>query len=369
MRSLFLVLIGLFFYSNTLKAQISNQHAQATINCSECHTCSIPTFKNPCLKLFPDFRREGLTIFNTSSDAPELIRIDTLSMEYEASIFTHKLHAEMSDMAGGCISCHHLNPPGKILSCIKCHEAGTKTDLTKPGLKGAYHRQCLNCHKEWSSKTICTVCHLKKGDTESSDKTEYIGKSHEKRQVPAKRVYQTGEKDRPFVTFYHDEHNSLFGIKCADCHKNESCNRCHDKNENNAAAEKYPHENCINCHLRQTENDTECQKCHSTKESPPFSHTAKGWELNTFHKPLSCQSCHTANVFKKISTNCLSCHSSWKNNVFDHNVTGLKLDENHIDNVCSDCHKGMNFNKKPYCNDCHDNYSFPVYKPGEIIKY
>ncbi|MEJ5168919.1 MAG: phosphoribosylaminoimidazolesuccinocarboxamide synthase, partial [Arcobacteraceae bacterium] len=36
-----------------------------------------------------------------------------------------------------------------------------------------------------------------------------------------------------------------------------------------------------------------------------------------------------------------------------------KLDDNHIDFECSDCHKKMNFNKKPVCDDCHNNFIYP----------
>lgn len=369
MRLLKITFIAMVWSCINLMAQTPAHHAQANINCKECHSCEIPTHSNPCLTLFPDFRREGITIHDTAKDAPELFTIDTLSNIYEPSIFTHKLHAEMAAMSGGCASCHHFNPPGKILSCVNCHEAGKRTDLSKPGLKGAYHRQCLNCHREWSHTTNCTVCHELKGAGKVTDKSEFVGKSHEKMQIPFKLVYQTDEDDNPIVTFYHDEHNKMFGIECAECHKNESCSRCHDKSEDAKKVEKDPHENCINCHAESIDDDTKCQKCHSTKEKPRFSHATVGWKLNKFHEKLSCKACHVNNQFKKQSTNCLSCHKAWKNNQFEHSVTGLKLDENHIDNDCSDCHTDMNFNKKPYCNDCHDNYSFPSQKPGKIIKY
>lgn len=366
MKTLILSIFSFLLISSFLQAQVPAHHAQAKINCQECHSCEIPTHKNPCLKLFPDFRREGITINNTAADAPELITIDTLSSEYEASVFTHKLHAEMAAMSGGCASCHHFNPPGKILSCVNCHEAGKRTDLAKPGLKGAYHRQCLNCHREWSHTTNCVVCHELKGSEKIADKSEFVGKSHEKMVIPGKIVYKTDD-DNPIVTFYHDEHNKLFGLGCADCHKNESCSRCHDKSEKAAAVEKDAHDNCVNCHEKAV--DDNCEKCHAQKEKPGFSHAKTGWALNRFHNQLSCKSCHVKGTFTKLNNSCISCHKGWKNNDFEHSVTGLKLDEDHIDNDCTDCHKNLNFVKKPDCSDCHDDYAFPKQKPGKIIKY
>ncbi len=352
-----------------LSAQSSGTifHAQANIDCQKCHSCDIPTHKNPCLKLFPDFRREGITVKNSAEEAPELITVDTLSNIYEPTIFTHRLHAEMAEMAGGCASCHHFNPPGKVLACVDCHEPSMqRTDLSKPSLKGAYHRQCLNCHRDWSHTTNCIVCHARKGSSDVDNKSEYLGKSHDPLVVPSKLVYEV-DADGPIITFYHKQHNELFGLGCAECHTNESCSRCHDTSSKEVSVEKDIHANCIDCHEQAI--DDNCEKCHADNERAPFDHSNTGWALNKYHKDLRCQSCHVNNQFTELNTNCLSCHKGWKNNEFEHVVTGLQLDEDHIENDCSDCHINYNFNKKPFCNDCHDNYSFPKQKPGKLIKY
>ena len=141
-------------------------HAQMFLDCKECHVCNTPTYEKPCLKIFPEFTRErGITVHHSAEDAPEILKIDGLSKLYEPSIFTHKLHAEMAGMSGGCISCHHHNPPGRIAACRQCHNPYvTGTDLNKPGLKGAYHRQCLNCHRQWSHTNECFVCHAEKSN-------------------------------------------------------------------------------------------------------------------------------------------------------------------------------------------------------------
>ena len=341
-------------------------HSQFNLNCKECHGCDIPTHKNPCLILFPEFRRQGMTVLQSAEETPELIVIDKMKDEYEPTIFTHRLHAEMASMSGGCESCHHFNPPGKILSCESCHEKERSRELRKPSLKGAYHRQCLDCHLEWSHTTNCTVCHEKRG-SKFEDKKEFLGKSHEKLVVPKKIVYQTPEADDPIVTFFHDDHSGKFGLKCSVCHSNESCNRCHDQDRGVAKIEKEEHENCSLCH--EAEIDDDCEKCHMAEESSPFSHETKGWKLNRFHQDLKCESCHKDNNFQKIAKKCLSCHKEWNKGQFDHKITGLILDEDHVDHDCKDCHIQSNFDSKPSCEACHDDeFSFPASLPGTRIK-
>lgn len=68
-----------------------------------------------------------------------------------------------------CAGCHHnapatVNPP----KCGSCHaKPFTETDSAKPGLKAAYHGQCMGCHTEMKlekpAATNCVACHeLKK---------------------------------------------------------------------------------------------------------------------------------------------------------------------------------------------------------------
>ena len=120
----------------------------------------------------------------------------------------------MADMSGGCTYCHHFNPPGKVLACAECHEAALlRDDINKPGLKGAYHRQCLDCHRTWSHKTDCVMCHERKveGQTDEQElnlKAELIKKSHSAVKVPKKIVKETEYEDGPLVTFFHKLTNS-----------------------------------------------------------------------------------------------------------------------------------------------------------------
>lgn len=99
------------------------------------------------------------------TDIPETITLDILSKRYGPVEFSHRYHAEM---AGDCVSCHHHSEKGSTPACGECHEPitvyhykGSERE-TGIGLKGAYHRQCLGCHKEMESGPVgCTDCHEK----------------------------------------------------------------------------------------------------------------------------------------------------------------------------------------------------------------
>jgi len=97
------------------------------------------------------------------TNIPETITLDILSKRYGPVEFSHSYHAEM---AGDCASCHHHSAKGVTPACGECHEPitvyyykGSERE-TGIGLKGAYHHQCLGCHKEMESGPVgCTDCH------------------------------------------------------------------------------------------------------------------------------------------------------------------------------------------------------------------
>ena len=41
-------------------------------------------------------------------------------------------------------------------------------DLRQPSLKGAYHRQCINCHLDWSHENACGFCHEQAPDKKAA---------------------------------------------------------------------------------------------------------------------------------------------------------------------------------------------------------
>lgn len=121
---------------------------------------------------------------------PDVVKIDALADQYQPSEFPHgqiilKMVENMKDseLAAAfhqtpqtiCESCHHNSPdvvqgPDGGFSypkCGSCH--GKPFDPAKPdvpGLKGAYHGQCIDCHQamelEKPKATDCEACHKKK---------------------------------------------------------------------------------------------------------------------------------------------------------------------------------------------------------------
>ena len=126
---------------------------------------------------------------------PDSAVLDSLAEFYEPVQFNHTMHVELAE--GKCAQCHHhttgavpLEPrclqghkggaDGGVYACRDCHSskrfeadylAGLDGErqryhLDKPGLKGAYHHNCLGCHTENGGPTGCQDCHVRnaKGD-------------------------------------------------------------------------------------------------------------------------------------------------------------------------------------------------------------
>jgi hypothetical protein len=352
-------------------------HSKLQIRCQTCHNCGIPTKDEPCWVACP--RENMITIYLKPEQTDELIIIDHISDRYGPVYFSHKLHAQMSVMYGGCENCHHHNTLEQVLKCNSCHEPSRqREDVSIPDLKGAYHRQCVDCHREWSHETGCNVCHtLKKNLDETKHdhiRKRYAGKNHPPILEPTDINYQTNSDKGKIVTFYHDDHTQKFGLKCSNCHKQEGCTSCHDVNKvisdksrtvsDNKTFEEH-HKRCMSCHTK----DEQCSSCHSNTRLESFNHTVKtGWVLNEYHVKLSCVRCHGSKLpYKKVDNNCSSCHQGWNKQTFKHSVTGLQLNETHLDLGCEDCHLDRNFAVKPNCKNCHEDYSFPKQKPGKLI--
>lgn len=356
----------------------TKNHSLQGLTCKTCHTCEVPTKQSPCLVACP--RSEMITIDQTAEESPAVVTLDKIGKNYLPVIFSHKIHAQMSQMAGGCASCHHYNTVGPIQKCENCHDVNRKReDISKPDLKGAYHRQCMECHREWSHSTDCTSCHLLKtgSDKNITQQLNINIKDHPDVPEPTKIVYETEYNKGKLVTFFHDDHTGKFKIDCKSCHQKESCNRCHDQQklsvvEQTALGETIKihkpkneqHKPCFSCH----QND-ECSSCHKNEPMQPFDHKiAAGWELNKYHVNLSCVKCHgETTTFKKLDKSCISCHNNFVEGKFDHKITGLVFDDIHKGLTCTDCHAENNFSSAPTCINCHDDKSYPKEKPGKLI--
>ncbi|TAL69878.1 MAG: hypothetical protein EPN82_04470 [Bacteroidetes bacterium] len=345
-------------------------------NCKTCHTYEYPTKSDPALVNCP--RSKMISVFHRPEEGPIIVKMNDIYGKYGPVIFSHRIHSEMSEMSGGCNGCHHYNTTGPVLKCKKCHaEERKREDLSKPDLNAAYHRQCINCHRQWNRNVNCDGCHkLKENDSEQKIAilvNAVSNAQHPEIPHPEKVVYETKYNKGKFVTFFHDEHNKIFGIQCIECHRDENCIRCHDINRlkkgNNISFQQKKihktidehHKPCVACHQKQS-----CDKCHKSNIMDRFNHTiTAGWALKHYHQTISCNKCHGGKI-GKVNRNCSSCHKKWELGNFNHSVTGIILNENHKEIDCESCHENKNYSVKPVCNSCHDDKNYPKDKPGRI---
>ena len=124
--------------------------------------------------------REAVTVTYDDQEIPETVAINALMDQYEAVKLPHRkivntlfnniknnklanyFHHEKGTM---CQGCHHNSPASKNPpKCAACHnKSSNESELLRPGLKVAYHQQCMGCHDrmgiEKPESTSCTECH------------------------------------------------------------------------------------------------------------------------------------------------------------------------------------------------------------------
>jgi hypothetical protein len=372
-------------------------HLEASnASCAACHDCLTPSHEVPCLKECGRPRNDEFRSRMDTKKQPEgVIILDALSRRNAATNekdhfgpvpFDHGGHAKWAEIAGGCTVCHHYTPEGAAHpACDSCHEVDNKhEDLRKPGLKGAFHRQCLNCHREWSHETSCDVCHLPRVGAEGvapkagmATKDDLLGRMHPPIAAPKEELYKTNfpEGSSTQVFFNHERHADAYGLACAECHQGDSCARCHEDGTTHTQRIRTlsdHHQPCSLCHTV-TEQDR-CAACHVAEGGTApaaFDHAKTGWPLNRFHAGENCRACHKDTPFKALDTSCNACHKDWAPGSFDHKVTGQPLDETHSEIACDQCHKASDFTKPPTCTECHDaddGFVFPTKRPGPAPK-
>ena len=120
-------------------------------------------------------------------DLPEVVMLDKLVHLYSQARFDHEYHVEIAD---DCTRCHHhtVGIPPSDENCARCHSTENVLEkvacsdchavdpfsaeylsskesiddnyhIDRPGLKAAYHLNCLNCHIEMGGPEGCEDCH------------------------------------------------------------------------------------------------------------------------------------------------------------------------------------------------------------------
>jgi len=152
----------------------------------------------------------ALVLSMDATDAPETVSIDIMSKLYGPVEFNHEMHADYASCQEchhhttgdivkdpNCARCHHNHDENDVVSCSECHAADRFNEkylktledpklyhIDKPGLKGAYHLNCIQCHEITSGPTGCVECHAM---TEAGEKMFNTGQF-----APAKGTSSSG---------------------------------------------------------------------------------------------------------------------------------------------------------------------------------
>ena len=121
------------------------------------------------------------------TNLPDVISLDSLVKLYDKVEFNHGEHIKLLK---DCAGCHH-HTTGNLVedpNCVRCHKNSSETSIVackgchaaqpflaeglnkkhadnklyhqdKPGLKGAYHLNCMGCHAKMGGPTGCRDCH------------------------------------------------------------------------------------------------------------------------------------------------------------------------------------------------------------------
>ncbi len=343
----------------------------SSADCRRCHDDSRGAADAPPMRS-PFNHAPAAKVSTTSTGGePEIVVINQLAQHYGPVEFDHRIHADMSELTGGCTNCHHNMAPGeKVKTCRECHSITRNGgSLVQPSLKGAYHRQCLGCHRDWSHENACGYCHREQTArpdiTYAVDATDIILSSHPRIDPARSYVYQTEYHAAPLVSFHHVDHVQSFGLKCVDCHQAGSCARCHDGNGHAQPRDPVNRmSSCRSCHA-----SNECNFCHDQQSRPAFDHArVTGWDLQPRHADVSCVACHgRVEAFLTPSSNCRACHGGLSAESFDHSITGVPLIGSHAKFSCGRCHVDSRADSPATCGGCHAGKSYPAQLPGRRL--
>lgn len=136
-------------------------------------------------------------------DAPETVTIGTLANLYKPVLFSHIQHAKMakcrdchhhttgqSTQEANCVRCHAHSPETPFVACKHCHSATPFSPselaaiekpgvyhIDKPGLKAAYHLNCVPCHIKENAPSGCQGCHAMTEEGKKLFKVDLAGKA------------------------------------------------------------------------------------------------------------------------------------------------------------------------------------------------
>ena len=124
-----------------------------------------------------------------AADMPEQVSLDSMSVLFEGVEFDHAMHTDLGEDCSAChhhttgtgtldercISCHADSEEVATVACSSCHVSDPfsaehinrkaldvyQFHVDTPGLKAAYHWNCVNCHEAMDGPTECQDCHAR----------------------------------------------------------------------------------------------------------------------------------------------------------------------------------------------------------------
>ncbi len=173
------------------------------------------------------------------------------------------------DLKTDCGACHHHDDPDfdpedlqkiKLTKCSTCHTDDIDFKYPqKPGLKGALHTRCINCHKEESHKKKkssapvgCNGCHRKKSSKEIAGYKRFTCVN-----CHSKKPHEL------FSLYGHHLDEHVQHLECTDCHKPDQ-----HRSSTDFASKQMQHKAEINiknakkCSTCHTKEEIKCQNCH-----------------------------------------------------------------------------------------------------------
>ncbi len=122
-----------------------------------------------------------------AADMPDQLSLDTMVKDFNGVTFDHAMHVDLGEDCSAChhhttgtgttdqrcTSCHAESEAVAIVGCSSCHVAARFSadqlnivssnvylyHIDKPGLKAAYHWNCVGCHEQMDGPTGCLDCH------------------------------------------------------------------------------------------------------------------------------------------------------------------------------------------------------------------
>jgi len=124
-----------------------------------------------------------------AAEMPDQVSLDTMVKYFDGVEFDHAMHTELGEDCSSChhhttgtgtsdercMSCHAESNETASVGCRDCHVAAPFSaeqihsvaanvylyHIDKPGLKAAYHWNCVGCHEQMDGPTGCQDCHTR----------------------------------------------------------------------------------------------------------------------------------------------------------------------------------------------------------------